>query len=76
MLSTHDIGDKTLRAGKYIQKSVIVEDGVWIGANATILPGVTIAEGCIIGAGALVNKSTEPNGLYVGVPAKRIKDLN
>ena len=43
--------------------------------RAIILPGVTIAEGCVIAAGAVVNKSTEPDGLYAGVPARRVKDL-
>ncbi|CAL4869898.1 2,3,4,5-tetrahydropyridine-2,6-dicarboxylate N-acetyltransferase (plasmid) [Asticcacaulis sp. MM231] len=52
-----------------------VEDGCWIGIGVTVLPGVTIARGCVVGAGAVVTTSTEPNGLYVGVPAKRIRDL-
>lgn len=54
---------------------VILKRGSWIGTGAIILPGVVIEEGCVIGAGALVTKSTEPNGLYVGSPAKRIKNL-
>ena len=40
------------------------------------MPGVTISKGCVIGAGALVKESTEPNGLYVGCPAKRVKELS
>lgn len=54
---------------------IIVESGCWIGANVTILPGVTIGHGCIVGAGSLVTKDCMPNGLYVGSPAKRIRDL-
>ena len=49
--------------------------GAWLGLGSVILPKVNIAEGCVIAAGAVVTKSTEPNGLYAGVPAKRIKDL-
>ena len=45
-----------------------------IGANALVFPGVHIAEGCSIGALSLVIKSTEPWGIYVGIPAKRIKE--
>lgn len=45
-----------------------------IGAGAIILPGVTLAEGCSVGAMSLVTKSTEPWGIYVGIPAKRLKD--
>ena len=47
---------------------------VIIGTGSTIFPGVVVAEGCSIGAMTLVNKSTEPWGIYVGNPAKRIKD--
>ena len=72
---THVISDETKRAGKNVYKSIVVKDGCWIGAASTILPGVTIAEGCVIAAGSVVTKSTEPNGVYAGVPAKRIKDL-
>ena len=73
--ASHEIGDEKKRAGRNKYGSIIVEDGVWIGASATILPGITIARGVIIGAGAVVTKSTEPNGLYLGVPAKRVRDL-
>lgn len=74
--ASHDIGSEEMRAGKDTYGSIIVENGVWIGADVTILPGVRIARGGVIGAGAVVTKSTEPNGLYLGVPAKRIRDLN
>lgn len=46
---------------------------VWIGAKSTILAGNVVSQGCIIGAGAVVTKSTEKNGVYVGVPAQLIK---
>ncbi len=51
----------------------LVED-VWLGANVTVLANVTIARGCIIGANALLNRSTEAWGLYAGVPARRVRD--
>jgi len=73
--STHEIGGGDQRAGQVIHKPITVGKGCWIGANAIILPGVTIGDGCIIGAGAVVNKDCAPNGLYVGVPAKRVRDL-
>jgi acetyltransferase-like isoleucine patch superfamily enzyme len=44
-----------------------------IGAAATIMPGVVLAEGTSVGAGSLVHRSTEPWGVYVGMPARRIK---
>lgn len=53
-------------------RPVTIEDDVWIGRRVIILPGVTISHGCILGAGAVVTKSTEPCGIYGGVPAKKI----
>lgn len=53
---------------------VVVEKQVIVGANSTILPGVIIREGCSIGAMTLVNKSTNPWGIYAGIPARRIKE--
>src|SRR5207253_1175795 len=44
-----------------------------IGTNVVIMPGVTIGEGCVVGACSLVTKDTEPWTIYVGVPAKAIK---
>lgn len=73
--STHEIGGDTKRASKSYAMPIIIEDGCWIGANAVIMPNVKIAKGCIIAANALVTKDTEPNGLYMGQPARRIKDL-
>ena len=55
-------------------KPVHICQDVWIGAKATILAGVTIASGCVIGANAVVTKTTQENGIYVGIPARRIKD--
>ena len=74
--STHETGDCYQRAGKGYALPIKIEDGYWIGANTTIMPGVTIAKGCIIAANSLVTKDTEPNGLYVGQPAKRVKDYH
>lgn len=53
---------------------VIFERQVVVGAGAIIFPGVTIKEGCSVGAMTLVNKSTQPWGIYAGNPARRIKD--
>lgn len=54
---------------------IIIEDDVWIGANVTILPGVTIKKGSIIGAGSLVLKDIEPFSIYAGTPAKKINSI-
>ena len=47
---------------------------VWVGAGAIILPGVTLGEGCVIAAGAVVTKSFEPFRVIAGVPAKELKE--
>lgn len=54
---------------------IIVEDEVWIGANVTILPGVTIGTCSIIGAGSVVTKNVDPYSIYVGIPARKIREL-
>lgn len=51
---------------------VTIEDGCWIGANVTILKGVTIGKGSVVAAGAVVNKSCEPYSIIAGVPARVI----
>jgi acetyltransferase-like isoleucine patch superfamily enzyme len=53
-------------------KEIIIKKGAWIGAAATILPGVTIGENSIIGAGAVVTKDIPPNKKVAGIPAKII----
>ncbi len=55
------------------QNKVIIENDVWIGHNAIIMPGVHIGNGAIIGSGAVVTKNVEPYTVVVGVPAYPIK---
>ena len=54
---------------------VAIGDDVWIGANAVILPGVTIGRHCVVAAGAVVTKDVPDNTVVGGVPAKVIKTL-
>ena len=56
-----------------LDRDIIFEGDNWIGANATILRGVTIAKGTVVGAGAVVTHSTQPFSIVAGVPAKMIK---
>lgn len=64
--------DKKRYGAKY-DADILVDDGVWIGANVTVLSGAHIAEGCVIAAGAVVTGDTIPYGIYGGVPAKLIR---
>ncbi|WP_375432495.1 acyltransferase [uncultured Friedmanniella sp.] len=72
----HDLGPPDKRAGQDYSRPIVVEDGCWLGANVVVLSGVRIASGCVIGAGAIVTKDTEPDGVYVGVPARRVRTLD
>lgn len=56
------------------KERVCLERHVIIGAGSIIMPGITLTEGCSVGAMSIVTKSTEPWGVYVGIPAKRIKN--
>jgi acetyltransferase-like isoleucine patch superfamily enzyme len=71
----HQIGSSQKRAGQVSGRSIVVEDGAWIGANTTILPGVSIGKGAIVAAGAVVTQSVLPNVTVGGIPAKIIKAL-
>lgn len=56
-------------------KPVVIEDDVWIGANAVILPGVTIGRHSVIAAGAVVTRDVPPHSLAAGVPAVVRKNI-
>lgn len=57
-----------------IPKKIVINDDVWIGAGAVIMPGITLAKGSVIGANAVVTKDTEEYSIYVGAPAKKIRN--
>ncbi|MEE9409166.1 MAG: acetyltransferase [Polaribacter sp.] len=57
-------------------KGIIIEKNVWLGEFVSVLPGVTIGEGSIIGTMSVVNKSIPPFSIAVGSPAKVIKQFN
>lgn len=61
-----------MKQGNYGEK-IIIEDDVWIGTNAVILPGVKLGKGSIIGANAVVTKDVKPYSIVGGIPAKHIK---
>jgi acetyltransferase-like isoleucine patch superfamily enzyme len=73
----HNFEDKELRIDEQgvSTNPVIIGDDIWIGANAVILPGVTIGNHSVVAAGAVVTKDVPPHTLVGGVPAKIIKTL-
>jgi putative colanic acid biosynthesis acetyltransferase WcaF len=59
-----------------IVRPIIVEDGAWVGARATLLPGVTLASHSIAAAGSVITRGTEPFMIYAGNPAQPMKRRN
>lgn len=57
-------------------KSIIIKKNAWIGANVTILPGVTVGENSVVAAGAVVSKDVSENTIVGGIPAKIIKTID
>lgn len=70
--NNHDLHDHAL----LLCKPVHICRNAWIGAGATILPGVTVGENAVVAAGAVVTKDVAPNTIVGGNPAKFIKNVN
>jgi acetyltransferase-like isoleucine patch superfamily enzyme len=67
-------GDQPMALVAPVPGPITLVEDVWLCANVVVTAGTTIAKGCIIGANAVVTRDTKPNGLYVGVPARRLRD--
>ena len=68
--ASHDISSASF---ELITKPIALKDGAWCSSNALILPGVTIGEGAVVGAGAVVVKDVEPWAVVAGNPARFVK---
>lgn len=64
------------RWGRTVAKPIVIGNEVWIGANAIILPGVTVGDGVVIAAGAVVTKDVSPYTIVAGVPARLIRRID
>lgn len=67
----HDLDDLQI----IICKSVVIKRGAWIGANTTILPGITVGAGAVVGSGSVVTHDVPPNTVVAGNPARVIKQI-
>jgi maltose O-acetyltransferase len=75
LTESHELGPEERRAANLISMPIVIGSGVWIGARAIILPGVTIGDSSVIAAGAVVSKDVPANVLAGGVPARVLRDL-
>ena len=69
--NNHDLYDRAV----LVCKPVLLKRNCWIGAGATILPGVTVGENAVVGAGSVVTRDVEANTVVAGNPARLIKHL-
>jgi maltose O-acetyltransferase len=69
----HELLDRSRRPPS---EPVVIEDDVWIGAKASIMPGVTIGRGSVVGTAAVVTRDVPPFSVVAGVPAKVVKTLD
>ncbi|MGI8801374.1 MAG: acyltransferase [Solirubrobacteraceae bacterium] len=73
--SDHAIGPSHRRAGTLSAAAITIGDGAWIGTRVTLLPGSAVAAGCVVAAGSVIRGKCEADGLYAGIPARRVRDL-
>jgi maltose O-acetyltransferase len=64
LTTTHEVGPPQWRAGPLVSQPIQIGNGVWIGARAVVLPGVTIGDGAIVAAGTIVGRDVPPGCVY------------
>lgn len=69
-------GNHNYKASSFdlITLPIVLEDGAWVGANATVCPGVTLASHAVLTVGSVATKNLEPYSIYQGNPAVKVKD--
>jgi len=73
--AAHDLLAETRNQGWEVAKPITIEDNVWIGGGAILLPGVRIGHNAVVGAGAVVSRSVPANAVAAGNPARVIRVL-
>lgn len=73
--ASHPLKATQRRSGMECARSVVIEDGVWLGGGSLVCPGVLIGENTVVGAGSVVTKSLPPNVLAVGNPCRVLRSL-
>lgn len=73
--AAHDLQAETRNQGWEVAKAIEIEDNVWIGGGAILLPGVRIGVNAVVGAGAVVTRSVPENTVVAGNPARVIREI-
>ncbi len=73
--AAHHLQAETRIQGWEVAKPIVIEDNVWLGGSAILLPGVTIGRNAVVGAGAVVTRSVPANTVVAGNPARVIRKI-
>lgn len=73
--AAHELQAEARNQGWEVAKSITIEDNVWIGGSAILLPGVRIGENAVVGAGAVVSRNVPANTVVAGNPARVIRKI-
>jgi maltose O-acetyltransferase len=73
--AAHDLRAEARNQGWEVAKPIMIEDSVWIGGGAILLPGVTIGRNAVVGAGAVVSRDVPANTIVAGNPARVIREI-
>ncbi len=71
--ANHDLDERGLRMRRIIEGPVRIGSSCWLGAGVIVLPGVTIGDGTMVGAGSVVTRDLAPDMICVGAPAKPVR---
>ena len=74
--TNHSIDPEERLKGVFNNKPITIGNRVWLGANVTVLPGVTIGDDCVIGAGSVVTKDIPSGMIAVGNPCRVVREVN
>lgn len=72
---THPLDPQARRDGWEGGRPIVIEDNVWLGGGALVMPGVTVGHDAVVGAGAVVTKDVPPRTVVVGNPARVVRSL-
>jgi maltose O-acetyltransferase len=73
--SAHALQAEPRIQGWEVAKPIVIEDNVWLGGGAILLPGVTIARNAVVGAGAVVSRDVPSSSVVAGNPARVIREI-